>query len=45
MSSSPGNLTEDCSPGDSLSDSSEELLQRRKEGARICVNFFAEKNM
>ena len=45
MSQSPGNLSEDCSPGDSLSDSSEGLLQRRKEGARICMNVFAEKNM
>lgn len=45
MSSSPGNLSEDCSRGDSLPDSSEGLLQRRKDGARICMNFFAEKNM
>ena len=33
-------LTEDCSPGDSLSDYSEKLLQRGKGGARIYMNFF-----
>ena len=30
-------LIEDYSPGDSLSDSSEEMLQRGREEARICV--------
>lgn len=40
-----GTLLRTAALGTASQDSSEELLQRRKEGARICVNFFAEKNM
>ena len=39
-------LIEDYSPGDSLSDTSEELIQRDKGGgARICEFFLLEKNI
>ena len=34
-------LTEDYSPGDNLSDNSEERLQRGRGGARIYMNFFS----
>ena len=35
-------LTEECGPGDSLSESSEELLQRGKGGARIYASYLLE---
>ena len=38
-------LTEDYSPGDSLSDSSEEPLRRGKGRARVYMNFFVRRNM
>ena len=38
-----GELTEDYSPGYSLSNSSEELLQRGNGGARMYMNFLLEK--
>ena len=38
-----GELTEDYSPRDSLSESFEELLPSDKGGARMYRSFFAEK--
>ena len=35
-------LTEECGPGDSLSESSEKLLQRGKGGARIYASYLLE---